>query len=127
MDIPRPVLEAMNGVVKASESRLGERFLYCDGNPALLFTENDTNTERLLGQPNRTPYVKDAINNYIVHGIRDAVNPKQSGTKAAAQYHVRVPSSSSETIKLRFTPAEGEFGEKFDKTMQARRTDADDF
>jgi hypothetical protein len=127
VDNPRPVLEASNGVVKASESKLGERFFYCDGNPTLLFTENETNTERLIGQPNRMPYVKDAINDYIVHGRRDAVNPKQSGTKTAAHYHVTVPSGSSETIKLRLTPGKGELGEKFDKTMQARRADADAF
>ena len=64
--------------------------LHCDGNPQLLFTENDTNNERLFGTPNATPYVKDGINNYVVSGRKDAVNPNQTGTKAAAHYQLDV-------------------------------------
>ena len=52
-----------------------------DGAPALLFTENETNTERIAGVPNRTPYVKDAFDAYIVHGRRDAVNPARAGRR----------------------------------------------
>jgi hypothetical protein len=55
-------------VIAASHPDLGERFFSCEGAAALLFTENETNSERLFGTPNRTPYVKDGINNYIVHG-----------------------------------------------------------
>ena len=77
-------------MIAASHPELGERFLYCEGAAALLFTENETNTERLFGTPNRTPYVKDGINSYIVHGRRDAVNPEQTGTKAAAHYPLTV-------------------------------------
>ncbi len=57
----------------------GQRFFYAEGAAELLFTENETNTERLFGSPNRTPYVKDGINNYIVHGRQDAVNPAEEG------------------------------------------------
>src|SRR6516165_10352369 len=57
----------MQSVVKASHPILGERFLMCDDSPTLLFTENETNTQRIFGVPNRTPYVKDSINSYIVH------------------------------------------------------------
>ena len=67
---------------------LGERYLYCDGDAPLLFTENETNTQRIFGVPNRSPYVKDSINNYIVHGQKDAVNPEQKGTKVAAHYRL---------------------------------------
>ena len=73
-------------VVKAVDPKLGERYLYCEGDVPLLFTENETNTQRIFGVPNRSPYVKDGINNYIVHGQKDAVNPEQKGTKAAAHY-----------------------------------------
>ena len=66
-------------VVKAVDPKLGERYLYCDGDAPLLFTENETNTQRIFGVPNRSPYVKDSINNYIVHGQQDAVNPEQEG------------------------------------------------
>src|SRR5206468_7545041 len=73
-DAPRPVLRQTAGeMIAASHPEFGERFLFCDGASELLFTENETNTERLFGSPNRTPYVKDAIDHYIVHGRRDAV------------------------------------------------------
>jgi len=71
----------------------------------LLFTENDTNTARLLGVPNRTPYVKDGINNYIIHGGQDAVNAKQVGTKAAAHYPLTVGAGESKIIRLRLSDA----------------------
>ena len=60
-------------------------------NAPLLFTENETNTQRIFGVPNRTPYVKDSINNYVVHGRQEAVNPEKKGTKAAAHYRLTVP------------------------------------
>jgi hypothetical protein len=68
----------------ARHPELGERYLYCDRAVPLLFTENETNTERIFKFPNASPYVKDGINNYIVHGQREAVNPDRIGTKAAA-------------------------------------------
>ena len=58
-----------------ASTNLGNDYLYCDGAAALLFTENETNTERLFGKPNPTPYVKDGINDYVVHGQTDRVNP----------------------------------------------------
>ncbi|MEO6051063.1 MAG: glucosidase, partial [Pyrinomonadaceae bacterium] len=69
----------------------GKRWLYFDGSPELLFTENETNTERLYGAENHTPFVKDGINEYVVNGKIDAVNPSKTGTKAAANYKVHVP------------------------------------
>ena len=65
----RPTLCQADGragpsVVKAVDPKLGERYLYCDGDAPLLFTENETNTQRIFGVPNRTPYVKDSINDY---------------------------------------------------------------
>ncbi len=69
----RPTLEQLGDaseprVIKAIDPKLGTRFLYCDGDAPLLFTENETNTERIFGVPNRSPYVKDSINNFVVHG-----------------------------------------------------------
>ena len=69
--------------IELNEESLGKRWLHCDGTPELLFTENETNNERLYGSPNRTPHVKDAINNFIVNGQTDAINPAQKGTKAS--------------------------------------------
>src|SRR5262245_20252048 len=89
-DAPRPVLEGRqhggHRVVAARHETLGARFLYCEDAADLLFTENDTNRRRLFGQANDSPYVKDGINDYIVAGRREAVNPDRRGTKAAAHY-----------------------------------------
>ena len=97
-------LKAVNeNTFEIEEASLGKRWLYCDGTPELLFTENETNSEHLFGSPNRTQYVKDAINNYIVNGQTDSVNPAKTGTKAAANYHLTVPAGGQATIRLRFT------------------------
>src|SRR5262249_8401737 len=80
----RPSLQRVGNAIKAVHPKLGERYLYCDGKATLLFTENETNTQRIFGVPNRSPHVKDGINNYVVQGQQDAVNPEQQGTKAAA-------------------------------------------
>jgi hypothetical protein len=128
--VTKPSLrEAGKGVISASHPELGERVLECEGAPELLFTENDTNSERLLGIPNATPYVKDGINELLVSGNRDAVNPKHIGTKASADYIVDVPAGSSKTIRLRLRePATTKaFGAEFDEIMQRRREEADAF
>ena len=69
------------GVIAISHPDLGERFCYAEGASALLFTENETNKQRLFGTPNPSPYVKDGINDFIVHGKQDAINPEKKGTK----------------------------------------------
>ena len=119
------------GVIAASHPDLGERFFYAEGAAGLLFTENETNTERLFNSPNRTPYVKDGINNYIVHGRQEAVNAEKTGTKAAAHYQITVPPGESQTLRLRLSDAApkagGMFGSSFDTIMKARRKEADEF
>ena len=124
----------VGSVIAASHADLGERFLYCEGAASLLFTENETNTERLLCVPNRTPYVKDGINTHIVDGRADAVNPDRSGTKAAAQYLITVGAGESRTLRLRLddqAPAQSafsaRFGPAFDTVMDTRRHEADEF
>ena len=77
-------------VVELEVSDLGKRWLYCDDSPELLFTENDTNVARLFNVTNGSQYFKDGINDYIVHGHKDAVNPDQAGTKAAANYKLTI-------------------------------------
>ena len=103
---PRPVLrQADPGVIAASHPDLGQRFLYCEGAATLLVTENETNNERLFHNANRSPYVKDGINDYIVHGHQDAVNPEKTGTKAAVHYPLTVGAGESRTIRLRLSDA----------------------
>ena len=101
------------------------------GMGALLFTENETNLERLYGVANDTPYVKDAFHRYVTEGARQAVNPRFVGTKAAAHYRLDVPAGDSVTVDLRLrargaasTPA---FGDDFVHTLDARRREADAF
>jgi hypothetical protein len=130
---PRPSLRQLDrsghAVVALAHPDLGERFLCADGKTTLLFTENETNAERLFGAPNRTPYVKDAFDRYLVHGQKAAVNPGRTGTKAAAHYAVEVPAGGSSTVRLRLSdaaPAKAPFDD-FDAVMQARRDEADEF
>jgi len=138
-DVPRPNLRDSsteeNGIViSASHPELGDRYLYCEGAAELLFTENETNTDRVFGKPNRSPYVKDGINNFIVQGNRRAVNPEKTGTKASVHYQLSVPPGQAETVRLRLSdaapvkrPQSVSFGNDFDANMQARRREADEF
>src|SRR4029450_2101169 len=96
------------GVIGASQPDLGEYVLSCEGAVPLLFTENETNSERLFRTRNATPFVKDGIDASVVHGRRDAVNPEKTGTKASAQYSLTVGAGESRTIRLRLRePASG--------------------
>jgi hypothetical protein len=140
----RPMLHQVvgspgTGVIKAIDPRLGERWLSCDGDVPLLFTENETNTQRIFGVPNRSPYVKDSINTYIVHGQDGVVNPEHRGTKVAAHYRLTVNPGACQVVRLRLSdvaPAApgqtsgggtGPFGSYFEEMLQARRREADEF
>ncbi|HZT58446.1 MAG TPA: hypothetical protein VFA21_07405, partial [Pyrinomonadaceae bacterium] len=122
---------ACASVVEARHDYYGERYLYCEGAPELLFTENDTNTQRLYGSPNKG-FVKDGINDHVVSGARDAVNPARTGTKAAAHYVLTIPAGGEASVRLRFTEeppssVDETFGEEFEHTFAARRREADEF
>ncbi len=107
IDDARPVLRAVPAegmaLVHASHDALGDYWLACDGNPDLLFTENETNSERLWSVPNHAPYVKDGINDAVVGSRREAVNPAQVGTKVAAHYTLTIAPGATETILLRLS------------------------
>jgi hypothetical protein len=113
---PRPTLHGTDDpslpMITARHETLGSYLLAVDGPATLLFTENETNSERLWGQPNSSPYVKDAFDAYLVHGRREAVNPALTGTKAAAQVHLRVPAGQSQTLRLRLTQIGGQVAEQ---------------
>jgi Glycosyl hydrolase family 63 C-terminal domain len=123
---------AGTSVVAATHSRLGEYILACEGEVPLLFTENETNNERLFpGQSNESPYVKDGINNCLVQGDQRAVNPEKHGTKVAAHYRLVVGPAQSAIVRLRLTSqataAPFGFGQEFDKTLALRLQEADEF
>jgi len=113
------------------QESLADYYLYCEGTVPLLFTENETNLARLFGAANRSPYVKDGINNFIVHGQKDKVNPENVGTKASSHYQVTVGPGATQVVRLRLTktaPAKlrDPFG-KFDATVEERLKEADEF
>jgi hypothetical protein len=120
-------------VLAANHSLLGEFIFSCEGNVPLLFTENETNHERLFpGTKNESPYVKDGINNFVVQEAEDAVNPEKQGTKAAAHYQVMIGAGKTLVIRLRLTKKFVEskvnpFGKRFDKIFDDRISEADEF
>ncbi|MCJ7445786.1 MAG: hypothetical protein MUO26_14915 [Methanotrichaceae archaeon] len=120
--------EAGPGAILATHHELGEYWLLCDGAPELLFTENESNAQRLLGQPNASPYVKDAFHAYIISGQGEAVNPARVGTKAAAHYVLEVPGGGSQTVRLRFAtaPTDDAFS-GFEGLFESRIAEADEF
>ena len=135
-DEPKPSLRAREGtggaaVVEAHHPALGDYHLYCEGAPALLFTENETNDQLLFGRANASPFVKDAVNDFVVHGRRDAVNPAQEGTKMAAHYTLDLASGETRVLQLRLRPAAGPasdpFGDRFEATFAQRKREADEF
>jgi hypothetical protein len=134
-DDRRPKLAQAQGiegaaVIEAEHHQYGRRWLLCEGSPELLFTENETNAQRLWGLPNGAPYVKDGISNRIVNGERAAVNPKQVGTKAAADYPFKIAAGENAGIRLRWTnlkPAAGMLRKKFEGTFSDRIAEANEF
>jgi hypothetical protein len=125
-----------DGAVHAEHPTLGRfRLLAAPGpdgrDPEWVFTENETNTERLWGAKNARPYVKDAFHELVVRGRRDSVNPSQAGTKAAALYRVLVPRGGEVVLHLRLF-AEDEapkrpFGTDFHAVFRTRIDEADAF
>ncbi|WP_428956459.1 MGH1-like glycoside hydrolase domain-containing protein [Streptomyces sp. cg35] len=133
-DAVRPRLRSVEGprstvTVRADHPELGSYDLRCAGQAALLFTENETNHERLFGSANASRYVKDGIGRYVVDGDEAAVNPGREGTKAAALHTLTVPAGGSETVRLRLGPAGAQLSlaRGFDTVFKDRITEADDF
>ncbi len=117
-------------VLMLEHFQYGRRWLLCDGKPQLLFTENETNALRLWGTPNPSPYVKDGINDFVVDGVLDAVNPLEVGTKAAAHYPLTIAAGGSAVVRLRLTahtPVLVSFDETFAQTLSMRKQEADVF
>ncbi|MBL8659058.1 MAG: glucosidase [Rhodospirillales bacterium] len=138
-DTPKPNLKQVEkksptSIVAAVHPELGVRYLYCEGAPVVHFTENETNNRRLFGGHNAAPFVKDGINDHVISGVKAAVNPKRTGTKAAARYGLSLAAGESGVLRLRLadgTPsssdrAGGPFA-GFDAALAARRAEADAF
>jgi Glycosyl hydrolase family 63 C-terminal domain len=133
---PRPLMETAGdhaeSTIHLNHPQYGDRWLYLEGTPQLLFTENETNQQRLYGSPNSSRWVKDGINEFIVHRNREAVNPSKTGTKASAHYPLTVLPGETVQVHLRLSPrnlvaAELPFGKTFDKIFDARVREANEF
>src|SRR5580765_2434221 len=124
---------AGTSAVAASHPLVGSLVLSCDGDVPLLFTENETNHERLFaGQKNESAHVKDGINDFVVNGRQQAVNPEKQGTKVAAHYKVNVGAGKTSVIRLRLSGSAREqkrqpFGKAFETLFDERRREADEF
>lgn len=117
-------------VIEASDPKLGERWLYCEGTTELLFTENETNFERLFGVSNASPYVKDGINDYLIHDRFEAINSNQIGTKVCTHYVLSISAGETKTIRLRLSDSANltqPFGAEFDTIRHNRIKEADEF
>jgi hypothetical protein len=132
--VDRPRLNVGGGgdtAIALAEPTYGERWLHCQGSPALLFTENETNAARLFGYAEGPRYSKDAFHRYLINGDRAAINPHQEGTKAAAHYALQIPPGGTVTVALRLNDrrpgtASGT-GIDFGLVMGNRRREADEF
>ena len=126
----RPRIRAEGETLALEHPLLGAYWLACESAPSFLFTENETNRRRLWGVENESPYVKDGINDYVVQGAAEAVNPAGRGSKAAARYPLKLAAGASTAVRLRLAagPGPGEpFGPGFEATLAQRREEADAF
>lgn len=115
-----------HGVIEVYHEHFGQLWLNAEGEPELLFCDNETNTQRLYGIAERHKYHKDGINDHIVNGV-DTVNPKQTGTKAAVNFDVNVPAGQNVVLRLRLSTDAANGFDDFDKLFNARKAEADDF
>ncbi|MEM9542063.1 MAG: glucosidase [Cyanobacteria bacterium P01_E01_bin.42] len=116
--------------VESSHPVLGNAFLYAQGETTFLFTENETNNDRLFNASNPTPYVKDGINDYVVNGQGNAVNPDKTGTKVSPHYILEIGGGETKVVNLRLnnnTSLSQPFGTEFEQIFVTRQQEADEF
>jgi hypothetical protein len=134
-DNSKPILKEVKltdscNTIEASHPTLGTRWLYCQETTEILFTENETNNQKIFGYANGYAYVKDGINDYIVEGLKEAVNPDKIGTKGSANYILKIGAGETKTIKLRLSDTQNlvePLGKDFDVIFDKRQREADEF
>ena len=134
-DVQKPMLKVSQSddqikVIEALHPTLGNRWLYCNGSAELLFTENETNFERIFGTENSSRYCKDGINNYVVNGEANTINPDNIGTKVSAHHILTIGAGETLEMKLRLSDSpnlQQPLGCEFDNIFQARIAEADEF
>ena len=127
-EFPKPEISPANGAILAKHDTLGEYYLHCEGAPEWLFCDNETNVRRLYGQDAVPGHFKDAFHDCVIGGNHAAVNPNQTGTKAAAHFKASVPAESSMRLRLRLcrNTMTKPFA-AFEKLFKQRRAEADEF
>jgi hypothetical protein len=131
-EIVSPTMTAVDeSTARVADAELGEWLLSADASAQLLFCENETNNQRLFGTPNASPYVKDGINDLLVAGRPDAVNPERTGTKVAVHHVLEIAGGASTSVRVRLSSAAASsakpLGPRFDRVLDARRSEADEF
>ncbi len=139
LDARKPLLATdttIEGIqaIRVTHFDMAERWLLSQGDPEFLFTENETNFKRVFAGQNQSLYVKDGINDYVLGGKKDAVNPEPLGTKACARYHRSIEPGEQVTLRLRLTTnrlttklGADALGDAFDEMVHKRRDEADEF
>jgi hypothetical protein len=128
----KPALKIRTGqvaAISATHPTLGGYVLFCEDDPELLFTENETN-ERYYTDPNWTGYAKDGFHRYLIHNESGAINPERKGTKAAAVYRLEIPAGETVRRRLRLCEASIEQRDAFkdlDRILADRRKETDEF
>jgi hypothetical protein len=127
-EVQRPLLLGCDDTIEAHHPSLGTYTFYCDRPLELLFTENETNVPKLFGVDDGGEYYKDAFGEYLIEGRREAVNPKQNGTKAAAHFPRVIAAGESTEIRLRWSsePLAKPFKD-FDAIFDKRQHESDAF
>jgi hypothetical protein len=134
--LPKPLLGKVKGspgtqVVSASHGELGTHWLYIEADVPRLFTENETNNARIFGTANATPYVKDAIKEFLAHARTGAVNSELTGTKAASHHKMSIQARESAILRLRLSYIDPQTSSEpfrdFDQIFEARLAETDEF
>src|SRR5579863_7212936 len=132
--VERPELKlnahhSWGSAIDAVHSKVGTFNFYTEGEDELLFTENETNNERLFGSPNPVPWVKDGINEYLVNGKSDGVNRADFGTKVASRHGFVLGPGETRVVRVRLSreAVDAPFAPAFDETFERRRREADTF
>jgi hypothetical protein len=116
-----------DGVIKITHQQLGSHYLFAEGKCDALFCENETNTQRLYNHPSSGTF-KDGINDFLIHGNREAINHIPKGTKAALDYHLNIPAGKMKSINLRLSSQfHNEPFKDFDSIFKTRLQEADEF
>ncbi len=119
-----------NQSVIARHQKAGDYYLYFPEANDILFTENETNFQRLYNRPNKSEFVKDAFHEAIINGVDlQKLKDKKQGTKCAPVYRMQIEAHQSQHIFLRLCnkAQDNALPENFEDIFKVRKKEADDF